>query len=153
MPTRAARRLAGLAVSKYSSSFSIDPVAAQGPVSVSSATMNLLCISVSTTMPRWKTGTPTHIAAHCCSRSLPGSARSLSSPLVCSRAAQLGLVPAYLHRAVESAAVSSGNSQRLPNWMAIVKYPVDDLGLDVNVLDTEGQMPRCFLSGMQAKPP
>ena len=59
--------------------------------------------------------------------------------LLHSRAAQLG--PRTLHRAVGSAAASSDDSERLIIRMAMVKYLVDDLGLDVNALDTESQVP------------
>ncbi|RDL39488.1 Uncharacterized protein BP5553_03828 [Venustampulla echinocandica] len=53
--------------------------------------------------------------------------------LLRSRGAQLG--PRTLHRAVDGA--SSGGGIR----MAMVKYLVDDLGLDVNTLDTEEKLP------------
>ena len=60
--------------------------------------------------------------------------------LLHSRGAQLGLCTSYC--AVGSAASSGGNSaKRLPIRMGTVRYLVDGLGLNVNALDTEGQMP------------
>jgi hypothetical protein len=57
--------------------------------------------------------------------------------LLRSRGAQLG--PRTLHCAVASA--SSSSLECLPTRMAMVEYLVDNLGLDVNALDTEGQLP------------
>lgn len=59
--------------------------------------------------------------------------------LLRSRGAQLG--PRTLHRAVGAAAGSSDDNERLPVRMAMVKYLVDELGLDVNAMDTEGTKP------------
>ncbi|PSS20716.1 hypothetical protein M430DRAFT_34902 [Amorphotheca resinae ATCC 22711] len=57
--------------------------------------------------------------------------------LLHSRGAQLG--PRTLHCAVASA--SSSSLECLPTRMAMVEYLVDNLGLDVNALDTDGQLP------------
>ena len=59
--------------------------------------------------------------------------------LLRSRGAQLG--PRTLHQAVEAAAAISDDNERLPVRMAMVKYLVDELGLDVNAMDTETQKP------------
>lgn len=53
--------------------------------------------------------------------------------------AQLG--PRTLHRAARTAGSLSSNDERLATRMAIVEHLVDDVGLDVNAMDTEGQMP------------
>ena len=59
--------------------------------------------------------------------------------LLHSHGAQIG--PRTLHRAVSSAAGCSRDSENFLLRMAMVKYLVDDLGLDVNALDTEGRLP------------
>lgn len=59
--------------------------------------------------------------------------------LLRSRGAQLG--PRTLHRAVGAAASFKSGDERLLVRMAMVEYLVDDLGLDVNLMDTDGQMP------------
>ena len=59
--------------------------------------------------------------------------------LLHSHGAQMG--PRTLHRAVGSTASSSRESGDWPARMAMVKYLVDDLKLNVNALDTKGQMP------------
>ena len=59
--------------------------------------------------------------------------------LLHSRGAQLGA--RTLHSAAASVAGNSDDPERLSARMAMVEYLVDDLGLDVNALDTEGQMP------------
>lgn len=59
--------------------------------------------------------------------------------LLRSRGAQLG--PRMLHRAAGAAASFNGGDERLPVRMAMVKYLMDDLGIDVNTMDTDGQMP------------
>lgn len=54
-----------------------------------------------------------------------------------SQGAQLS--PCNLHRAVGSAAAYSSDTERLSVRLAMVKYLVDELGLDNNALDTETQ--------------
>lgn len=54
-----------------------------------------------------------------------------------SQGAQLS--PCNLHRAVGSAAAHSSDAERLSVRLAMVKYLVDELGLDINALDTETQ--------------
>lgn len=46
-----------------------------------------------------------------------------------------------LHRAVESAAAAGRDPPRGPPRMAMVKYLVDEVGLDVNGLDTDEKLP------------
>ena len=58
--------------------------------------------------------------------------------LLRSRGAQL--TPRMLHRAA-GAAASCKDGERLTIRMAMVKYLMDDLGIDINTMDTEGQMP------------
>ena len=72
--------------------------------------------------------------------------------LLRSRKAQLG--PRTLQRAAEAASSFSDEDEGLAQRRGIVRYLASNLGLDVNAMDTEGQMPSHWgrtLSGLRCK--